>query len=137
MTDLPPGRELDALVAEKVMGYRREKTPPDAQGENGGTDVLVPAVIDHPPYTYPPLGPIGLAYFVPRYSTDLEAAGLVSANLPKRWLAAYDGRWHVRETLSVTHHGESGEATYTTRPLGSGETLAHAICLAALNIASA
>lgn len=27
MTDLKPGRELDALVAEKVMGWRRPKWP--------------------------------------------------------------------------------------------------------------
>lgn len=138
MTDLPPGRELDALIAEKVMGWRREKVPRDARGESGGSDMLVPPFFYQTAYDLPPLGQIHLTYFVPRYSTEFEVARRALLDkLPDRWLTAFDGRWHIRETLCVTHQGESGEATYETRPLASGETLAHAICLAALKIVEA
>lgn len=134
MTNLPPGRDLDALVAEKVMGYRREKAPPDYHGQNGGTDVLVPPGVDHSTWAYPPVGRIGPTYFVPSYSTRTEDAWPVVEKLPARCLITYDGRWHIRETLCVTHHGDSGEVTYSTRPFASGDTLAHAICLAALRV---
>jgi hypothetical protein len=39
---MPAGRPLDALVAEHVFGYHREGVPPDASGEHGGNEVLMP-----------------------------------------------------------------------------------------------
>lgn len=74
-------RELDALVAEKVMGFRREKTPPDCEGKYGGEDVLIPPTINHKTWNYPPKGRIGLAYFVPHYSTDIAAWNKVSIKI--------------------------------------------------------
>jgi hypothetical protein len=67
-------REIDALVAEHVFGYRREKTPKDIHGEFGGEDVLVPPTVDHTTYHYPPKGRIALTYFVKNYSSDISAA---------------------------------------------------------------
>lgn len=71
---MEPGRELDALVAELVMDYRRETVPKDANGEHGGTEVRVPPNVDHDTWVYPPRGPVPLWYFVPRYSTSRDDA---------------------------------------------------------------
>lgn len=68
-----PGRKLDCLVAEFVLGFKRTKTPEDYNGQNGGTDVLIPPDMDSFP-NYPPMGKIALGYFANDYSTDLSAA---------------------------------------------------------------
>jgi hypothetical protein len=45
----------------------------------------------------------------------------------KRFLIAVDEHgYHVRETLCVTHHEESGEVEYDAMPLASGPTIAAA-----------
>ena len=54
---MQPGRELDALVAEKVMGYK---------------------VRDEEHYEVPPLRAI---YWIPKYSTDIAAAWMVVEKL--------------------------------------------------------
>jgi hypothetical protein len=40
-----------------------------------------------------------------------------------RFLVAYDGYWHLRATLCVTHDEERGEAVYATKPIASADSL--------------
>ena len=44
----------------------------------------------------------------------------------RRFIIAFDGRFHVRETLFVHHDGGSGERTvkYETKVIASGENMA-------------
>jgi len=71
--DMKPGREMDALVAEYVKGFRRGKTPPDCDGKYGGEDILLPPYIDET-FNYPPKGRISLTFFIDNYSTDITKA---------------------------------------------------------------
>lgn len=131
--DLPPGRELDALVAEKVMGYRREKAPPDANGENGGTDVLVPPDYEVASWAYPPLGGIALTYFVPRFSTDLTAAWRIVNKLTtttKQWF-----RINVFSTGCTATFEVIGAGDRDFEVSAESFEVPHAICLAALKAA--
>lgn len=73
-----PGQDLDAQVAELVLGYTRTKSPPDARGEHGGEDLLIPPGGVGCDFTYPPRGAIGLCYHVRQYSTsDRDAWDLI------------------------------------------------------------
>lgn len=66
MSDLPAGRELDALVAEKVMGWRR--------------------LPDTPEWGVPPDYTTGGALGWRPYSTDIAAAWEVVEKLREGWL---------------------------------------------------
>lgn len=49
----------------------------------------------------------------------------------RRWMIAVDEYgYHVRETLCVTHDGDTGEVTYHARPEGTRKTLQEAVKLA-------
>ena len=124
-----PGRELDALVAEKVMGWHREPTPKDARGENGGDPVLLPP--GHTIGTYgglPNLGRVHLAYFAPASSTEQDAAWRVWRNCRARFGYA---TLELHETPDGRIHAYFQDAQ-GDGPVGDGDTIAHAICLAAL-----
>jgi Phage ABA sandwich domain len=132
--ELQPGRELDAAVAERIMGFRREKVPPDCNGLHGGTDVLVPPTIKPGSWHYPGVGPIALTYFVPRYSTEIASAWLVAEKLglgiikvDYGWMAFLDdGRGYTDDlTIDVRLDASS---TANTAP--------HAISLCALKAAA-
>ena len=64
----PANRCMDAWVAEFILGYQREKTPKDANGEFGGEDFLVPVGGVPIGFQLPPKGRIGLAYMTPQVS---------------------------------------------------------------------
>lgn len=81
---LKPGRDLDALIGECVLGYVRLKVPPDADGANGGNDVLVPGGALPEGYEYPPKGHIGLAWFCRQWSTR-ESDALELLRMLERW----------------------------------------------------
>lgn len=67
------------------------------------------------------------------YSTEIKDAWRLVDRLPDRFLIAADvNGWHIRETLCVTYHGESGEKTYQAKPIASGVTMPVAICRAVL-----
>ena len=73
MSELSEERELDARVAEKVMGWAVEH---DALGESHSTGYGCPPTGEEPP-DHPPvfsLGKRGNAYCIPPYSTDIAAA---------------------------------------------------------------
>jgi hypothetical protein len=70
-------RELDAFVAEKFMRYQRRVAPPDASGENGGNDILVPPDFDQwlkDGYDYPKKGKLPLELLVPDWSASVQKA---------------------------------------------------------------
>lgn len=105
---LKPGRELDALVAEKVMGWKRSLTG-----------------FWFPPDLHPNANIIG--HEIPHYSTDTGAAWEVVEKFPHfylfRWIAGgpMPGQWECR--FSDTDDGTK---------IVWADTAPHAICLAAL-----
>ena len=126
----PPGRRLDALVAEKVMGWlwvtedaeQPEAVPYLRDGKGG---VYYPTVAAE----FPKLPTAGGN--IPPYSTDIGAAWEVlekmRAQLPGKEIMLYhlDG-WGVGSLCQAPSTIEIGEH------YGEAETAPHAICLAAL-----
>lgn len=143
----PAGRRLDAWVAYHLFGWRWRKhlgwdDPPGVH-----TLLCDPPFFPNHDWLSDPLRGFETGWkrkidgwenwfdldgYVPHFSTTIAAAWTVTDKLPPRWLLAFDGKYHVRKTLCVTHHSESGEATYAAMPIASGETAPLAICCAAL-----
>lgn len=123
----PPGRDLDALVAERVLGWTRHPQPKDARGEHGGEPGLLrpgdslERMIDTG-YQLPPLGRLHLAYFVPQYSTDHDAA----------WRLVRELR-HLPFMLEVSALAQPIRARFGQHAPASSSIMPHAIALAALN----
>jgi hypothetical protein len=81
-----PGKELDALIAEHIFGWRRIKGPKfDYDGPCESNDVLVPPTITSAEEAFrymPPKGVIPFTYFVNRgWSKDISAAWEVVTHL--------------------------------------------------------
>lgn len=114
---MKPGRELDALVAEKVMGWRDARLH-----RNGPTDPCeweawqgIPPEPEH-----------GWRTALPHYSTSIADAWQVV-----EWLAEHhDG--FVSVGVRSVDWGESGDYYDHFAHTTSGESAPHAICLAAL-----
>jgi hypothetical protein len=111
--DLKP-RELDALIAERVMGWRvHDKREP-----------LVGVV-------FPTLE--AMETEIPHFSTDMSDAWAVVLRLKESWLWSIENdqgelnEWTV-EVLSITHELGSKRIRF----LAEAPTAPHAICLAAL-----
>jgi hypothetical protein len=110
---MKPGRELDALIAEKVMGY---------------SDVKV-GFIDGINWDkgFPPGKKI--AHAISHYSTDISAAWEVVDKLLDKWsfdLSSISGKY-FRVILTG-----GGNESHLKRLVVETETATHAICLAAL-----
>lgn len=118
---LKAGLKLDALVAEKVMGWRdvKNESDNDVRNESGN-------------YDYPWVGgisPDGVFAEVPNFSTDLAAAWTVvekaqswyTGTIMRDGVIDTDERWaaFVRARPKYPHHMKAS-------------ALAEAICLAAL-----
>lgn len=113
MNDLKPGRELDALIAEKVMGWTEIDLDPAKRSNS---------------YNYGfGINPVhGIENAFPNYSTDIAAAWPIVEMFKERGdykieISAYpkDSCWTIKAY---------GKKSCTT----SAKTLPHAICLAAL-----
>ena len=94
--DMPAGRELDALVAERVMGFVRvTDDTSDYNHVRHGNEVLLPpgATLHSLQEWLPRKGQIPFGYFVTqRYSTDIAAAWRVwSLPQHKGWLLEQGG----------------------------------------------
>jgi Phage ABA sandwich domain len=129
MSDVSNERILDAEVAEKVMGFRREKTPKDCDGNFGGEDILVPRDIDHNRWSYPPKGQLAFTFWVPKFSTDLEKAWEVFEKFHSRYLFFNPDLvkgWECKLSNEKDTRQDVGT------PYAYGETAPIAICLAAL-----
>lgn len=107
VTDLPPGRELDALIAKKVMGYHLKKD--DCNSYWIDNDNI------EPNHTHD-------------YSTDISAAWQIVEKLRHTWWVDVE----ARSTLDVCKL-ESQEHINERKFIEEiGDSAPHAICLAAL-----
>ena len=74
---MPAGREMDALIAQYVFGWKLRYVPKDARGENQGF-VLVSAVIsdalDDARIDYPKIGALPTYYYCRDWSTNIQSA---------------------------------------------------------------
>lgn len=102
--EIPAGREMDALVAERVMGFRREVDDTfDYNGVRHGNEVLVPQgeTLDSLRDMLPRKGEIPFGYFVTaRYSADIAAAWLAVESLNERRIGVYR-LWQVMRNVWV------------------------------------
>ena len=122
-----PGRELDALVAEKVLSLEVVKN------KKGGWSL-------GPPDYYDSYGEMILFNPLPSYSEDIAAAWEVLEKirdtfdpLGREWRPNihYSGKEHGwRAEFELSDDGPGDDTTYY---FGEAKTAPHAICLAALN----
>jgi len=133
---LKAGRELDALVAEKVMGWHDPQDPEWNGWKDCGLLIWQDSMIR--PRDKPPVNSkagwmaYGVVDRVPAFSTDIAAAWEVVEKLHQRFptihlsLGAPNQRWYCSFFGTVDDKGSALEAD--TAPL--------AICLAALKAVS-
>jgi hypothetical protein len=114
-----PGRELDALVAEKVMGIAPFDMP-SVQVKDGFDKVVV--------------GIIANEWLkrqeVPNYSTDIAAAFDVLSAMEK--LRQGWDYWQLNKNVCRWYSSEQNGREGNPNVMATGESTAHAICLAAL-----
>lgn len=84
-------RHIDALIAEHVFHWRRDTVPPDANGDHGGAEILVPPgesleQLRARGLQLPPRGPIPLGWFTRPVTTDYNnALSLLYSYAPPRY----------------------------------------------------
>lgn len=139
MTILQPGRELDALIAEKVMGFKRFNQPPDYDGNYGGEPVLFPPgmVPEKSGWQWPPKGKVSFAGFSPHYSTSIEEAWWVVERMRQRMCCFFlksDGTacWECYGITDMNSEEHNNPIISQWNVYICVETAPHAICLAAL-----
>ncbi len=135
------GRELDALIAKTLFGWRTEKAPSTTQPHNMGTNFYNPSGqwVEWVSDEAAPLLRISPGYHVevyprsiPKYSTDIAAAWAILEKLSDE-TRSEKTRFH----FSVGKNScELERRVYIGEPdtfYAEGDTCAHAICLAALD----
>ena len=124
MTELNPGRELDALVAEKVMGWKPYMFPNPIHGFGQPSELLMDAE-----------SAIELD-LIPRYSTDIAAAWKVVEKVKLNIITRYQDKWLCTNVGSDFQFWCEYPNRYENLNDDSycelGDTAPHAICLAAL-----
>lgn len=128
------GRELDAVVAEKVMGWKRVVVPKDYDGLNAGVTLLPSTSIA---IGWAPKGAYQLWHFCPLYSTDIAATWRVVEKLKERsdlfpqisWLRVHDNAFQHRCEI---WRNDPPSKQYGWLADVYADTLPLAICLAAL-----
>lgn len=119
---MPAGREMDALIAEKVMGWKKiGKIHPDLKCDLIG---------ENPHYFYPPDGEFDKWMdLVPHYSTDANDMLLVSDNLKSR---GFNARIEIQSGAHVTIW-KTDMTEYGPEPINAkADSIPLAICRAAL-----
>jgi len=120
-SEMKPGRELDALVAEKVMGWKDCKVHPDPKFAAAGLCGLKPNRLPNPIEW-------GIAP-VPHHSTDIKAAWEVVEKLKGKELSHLTlTYWPVPDEWSC----EDAQNEDNPKIGAVAKTAPHAICLAAL-----
>lgn len=115
------GRELDALVAEKVMGWvigEKRITRPDGSSFDA-------------PECGMPEDDVYRSYSIPAYSTSIADAWLVFCKFPSRYLG-YDDATDMWFCSLDTTRRVMGDCRF--RATSEDDTGALAICLAALRV---
>lgn len=141
-TELKAGRSLDALVAEKIFGWRRVRGAFD-DGSAWYPDVVVlvpPEHIDR--HTNLTTLPVDVFATTPRYSTDIAAAMPIAEKLGLSLVCSEDG-WYAIKPADIIHYTyddhplsrpEIGLVLSTDYPRSPSETPSLAICLEALRL---
>lgn len=143
-TELPPGRELDAMVAEKVLGWRWIKF--GAKGDDSLTAIVPPAHIYNRPHWQPSNSEAERFYDwdtlswldknekhhwgLPHYSTDIAAVQEVKQKMAEMgwdWFCLIERPGQATVTISALNNPALPDVQ------GVAETAPHAICLAALS----
>ena len=121
---MKPGRELDALIAEKVMGCK----PVSAKYTNTGehSEWLCECKKERHAYYYS--GCDGYSYVLHKYSTDIKLAWLVVEKLKTM---GFNGIFYFRNDNKMAMRFTKEDAI-NDRELWTNKTAPHAICLAAL-----
>lgn len=119
---MKPGRELDALIAQKVMGWEVKhsdelKLPSETYGPWPGRWA----------YRIPPS--TGWSCMIPDFSTDIKAAWIVVERLHSEGVQFEIGNRRVFEPDELPFWAAFGKSN---RHVTDGETAPHAICMAAL-----
>jgi hypothetical protein len=115
-----PGPDLDQLVAERVMGWRREQGVEGIRMWRGPADERARQA--------------RAVYGVPRYSTDISAAWLVAEKVRLAVVPQLEGselRWYATDIHRVVF----GDAVTMIEEAEGGmlaDSAPYAICLAAL-----
>jgi hypothetical protein len=116
VTELKPGRELDALVAENVMKANK------FEGQFiKKVDIETKVII------------IGTEWTYPCYSTNIAAAWEVVEKCPLFNLTHGENNWVCRIGLTSKEERAFGSEETITEIKAYGESAPHAICLAALD----
>jgi len=114
---MKPGRELDALIAERVMGWKI------CRNKNGGYSIFVG---DEDNYTaWSSTKDIELPDVFPKYSTDISAAWEVVEKIKYKWDNNFSIHWNGEEWVIP-------QPKFPDLAISVGDTAPHAICLAAL-----
>lgn len=113
---MTPGRELDALIAEKVMGFKVESQEEHAWGIRPLQKVIVHYIKD--------------CGELPAYSTDISAAWEVL----ERINSINSNLVMIPSTNTIGEDGEMDPHDYGYNWFVDGITMPHAICLAALKV---
>lgn len=121
---MKPGRELDALIAEKVMGLANIEQGANAFGKPTVTSQLRDGFV------------VGIKGAIPHYSTDIAAAWEVLENIIRK------GPFREKFALEWMPHPnleQSYWAVFSTinSCIATSKTAPHAICLAALKAGGA
>jgi len=118
---MKPGRELDKLVAEKVMGWKSIGL--FEVGHGAGVDIVSPTGQRY----YHSDGYAGETPY-PHYSTDIAAAWRVVEKIKgdKAFAGSIVLQWDCGQWEVGYQHWDE------VQPLVSSDSAAHAICLAAL-----
>lgn len=139
-TELPPGRELDALVAEKVMGQVPCSGWRYASLGSAGGPVAMGTACEHEAgRCYPAYGSTGVdAVEGPlRYSTDIAAAWaivdhLLTTKVADKFDVSYDGAFWDAHFLQTRQTDTPGALCEYRNVYAEAKTAAYAICRAAL-----
>lgn len=131
-----PNRDLDALVAEHVLGFTRTTVGPDAKGQHGDDEVLVPPGFSSPPFEWPRVGRVAFTYLVPEFSRNITEAWAIVEKLGRRGFNIQLNGIHGEENYRARFF-PVGEVKFCDNSLDGacyefGRTAPLAICFAAL-----
>lgn len=143
--EMPAGREIDALIAEKVMGWRYKEGPKfDYSGPCEWNMILLPPTISDDEYihwNFPPKGVISKTFFLDKhYSADIAAAWEVVKELKKqRWSFRYSNNAYADTQHAAAFYRRGigrdilgGDYVYNDNAWAIANTECLAICRAAL-----
>jgi hypothetical protein len=124
--NMKAGREMDGLIAEKVLGWFWKKVPPDADGKNYGSCLVsktLSDLLDSGDWDWPKKGKIDKYAYCKNYSTNIsDAFEVVNTKAQQYTIKEPSNNGNVFVMIQIAT--KQGMATADTVPL--------AICRAAI-----